>query len=121
MSSSELKKKVQIAFNTFIRQRDKNQLCISCQKPLPLKYDAGHFYSVGNYPAIRYNLDNCHAQCIHCNHHRGGNIHEYKIGLIKRIGEDRVEALTEIRNASRKYSVPELKEMLEFYKNLLKK
>lgn len=121
VTSSELKKKVQIVFNTFIRQRDQNKPCISCGRQLVGKFDAGHFYSVGNYPALRYHELNCHGQCVECNHHKGGNIHEYKIGLIQRIGEDKVNELTQMRNTPRKYTMPELKQLLDFYKNLTKK
>jgi hypothetical protein len=121
VTSSELKKKVQTVFNAYIRQRDKNRPCISCGRKLQSKYDAGHFYSVGNYPALRYHEDNCHAQCVECNHHKGGNLHEYKIGLVQRIGEQKVNELAEIRNTPRKYTMPELYTLLDFYKDKIKK
>jgi hypothetical protein len=84
------------------------------------KRDAGHFYSVGNYPSVRFDEDNVHSQCVHCNQFLGGNIHEYKRWLTLRIGQERIEALEKRAHESRKYSIPEVKEMIEKYKNLLK-
>lgn len=115
----------QIAFNAYIRERDKNQLCICCDKPLGNfdskggAYDAGHYRSVGSAPHLRYNEDNCHGQRKVCNQYGAGRAVDYRIGLIKRIGIDRVEAL-ESNNAPRKYSVDELKEIAAYYRKKLK-
>lgn len=125
MSNQAWRTKVQVVFNQFIRTRDAGKPCISCGVKLEKKHDAGHYFSVGNYPALRYNEDNCHAQCVECNHHKGSNHHEYTIGIINRIGMERVERLREKRHETRKYTIPELKELNELYKekikNLLKK
>ena len=43
----DLMKEAQVAFNAYIRERDKGKPCISCGKPLKGKYDAGHFFSSG--------------------------------------------------------------------------
>ena len=85
----------QRAFNAYIRERDKGRACISCgtQKP-GIKYEAGHYRTVGAQPSLRFNEDNCHLQCaFNCNHHRSGNVVDYRIGLVERIGVERVEAL----------------------------
>jgi hypothetical protein len=86
---------VQRAFNAYIRERDKGLPCISCGRPddgLHQRH-AGHFLSVGSHPALRFDPDNCHAQCSVCNNHLSGNIHGYRPSLIARIGEDRVARL----------------------------
>jgi len=64
-------------FNTYIRVRDFGKPCISCDRPLKDKFDAGHYFSVGAYPNIRFNNDNVHGQCVYCNQHLHGNISEY--------------------------------------------
>ena len=87
---SDYVKELQIVFNKYIRLRDKDKPCISCKNMLKGKFDAGHFYSVGNYPGLRFNEDNVHGQCVHCNQWRGGNLHEYKDNLKIRIGEENV-------------------------------
>ena len=55
MSKSDYLNLAQKVFNTYIRMRDKNKNCISCDKKLIGKFDAGHFFSVGAYPNLRFN------------------------------------------------------------------
>ena len=117
-------KEVQIAFNTYIKARDKNQSCICCGKPLGEMqtgggYDAGHWRSVGSAPHLRFNEDNCHAQRKYCNNWLSGNAVNYRIGLIKRIGLERVEAL-EADNEPKKWTIEELKQLKQLYKDKLK-
>ena len=49
-------KELQPIFNEFIRLRDSNQLCISCQNP-PKKKNAGHYYNANNHWNVRFNED----------------------------------------------------------------
>jgi hypothetical protein len=119
MTLSDYQNALQVVFNKWIRKRDEGLSCISCGT-FSGKRDAGHFYSVGNYPSVRFDEENVFAQCVHCNQFRGGNIHEYKRWLTLRIGQERIDALEKRAHESRKYSIPEIKEMIEKYKNLLK-
>ncbi len=112
-------KELQVIFNSFIRERDKGQPCISCLKPITGKVDAGHFYSVGAYPNLRFNEDNCHSQCINCNQHNHGNIQEYSIGLLKRIGESRYTYLGSQRRQPLQLSIPDIIELKSTYKQKL--
>ena len=113
-------KDLQIIFNTFIRLRDKDRPCISCYSPLVGKYDAGHFFSVGAYPNLRFNEDNVHGQCVHCNQHKHGNINEYRINLPTRIGQEAFDKLEANRNEPLKLSIPEIKELIAEYKEKIK-
>lgn len=88
---SKLIQKAARKFHAYIRERDQGQPCISCGKFAPLQ--AGHFYSAGHYPALRFNEDNVHGQCKKCNYFLSGNLTEYEKNLRKKIGDDRVEAL----------------------------
>lgn len=95
-----LTREAQAAFNSFIKERDYGKPCISCGRPfIESPYlkgqmiDAGHYRSVGSSPENRFNEDNCHGQCVHCNRNLSGNAVEYRIGLIERIGIARVEAI----------------------------
>jgi hypothetical protein len=119
MTLSDYQNALQVVFNKWIRKRDEGLACISCGT-FSGKRDAGHFFSVGNYPSVRFDEENCASQCVHCNQFRGGNIHEYKRWLTLRIGQERIDALEKRAHESRKYSIPEIKEMIEKYKNLLK-
>jgi NinG protein len=111
---------LQIVFNTFIRMRDKDKLCICCDKPLIGKFDAGHYFSVGGNPALRFNEDNVHAQRVHCNRDKHGNLIEYGIMLPFRIGHERFKELEQLRNTPLKLSIPEIKELIIFYKQKIK-
>jgi Bacteriophage Lambda NinG protein len=117
-------KETQVAFNSYIRERDKDQPCICCGKPLGESqngggYDAGHYRSTGSAPHLRFHEDNCHAQRKHCNNWKAGNAVNYRLGLINRIGLKRVEQL-EADNEPRKWAIDELKELKQKYKDKLK-
>lgn len=88
-------KQAQAAFNSFIRARDIEQGCISCDKDKNWdgQWHAGHFKTTKARPDIRFNEDNCHKQCSACNNHLSGNIGTYTPKLIERIGEQRYDAL----------------------------
>jgi hypothetical protein len=113
-------KKLQVVFNTYIRTRDKGLPCISCNRPLGDKYDAGHYFSAGAYPELRFIEDNVHAQCVACNQHNHGNLIEYTEQLPKRIGVKAFNELKNLRHKPRKYGISELKEMIEHYKQKTK-
>jgi hypothetical protein len=120
MTLQDYVKACQQVFNAFIRKRDTGKPCISCDRPLKGKYDAGHYYSVGAYPNLRFDEDNVFGQCTHCNMHKGGNISEYALRLPKRIGQEAFDALTERRMMPKNYSIPEIKEKIVYYKSLMK-
>jgi len=110
----------QVVFNTYIRLRDKDKGCITCSKPFRDKYDAGHFFSVGSYPALRFNEDNVQGQCVACNQHGHGMQSEYFIQLPKRIGLDRFNVLLEQRKSVLKLNELEIKELINVYKKKIK-
>jgi len=117
---SDLKNKLQIIFNRYIRLRDKDLPCISCGQ-FKDNYDAGHFWSVGANSYLRYNEDNVHKQCSpSCNRWKNGNPLEYRIGLVKKIGEKRVQWLDEHRKDKLFLQRVEVLEMIETYKSKLK-
>lgn len=100
------------AFSAFIRERDRlaGHPCISSGRPLDWSgnaVDAGHYRSRGAASHLRYHEDNCHAQSKHDNQYKAGNVVDYRIRLIQRIGLVRVEAL-ETDNAVHKWTREEL-------------
>lgn len=102
---SHWRPKAQIAFNRFIRFRDHNLNCISCDRTeaqVCINYsgvggvwDCGHYLSVGSAGELRFSEDNAHKQCKNCNRDKSGNVVKYRVLLIKRIGLHRVELLEE--------------------------
>lgn len=119
-TKQDYEKELQAVFNTFIRTRDKDKPCISCNRPLVGKFDAGHYFPVGTYKNLRYNEDNCFGQCVHCNQHKHGALNEYTIMLPNRIGKANFDKLVLDRLEERHYSIPELIEMKVKYKDLIK-
>lgn len=118
---SDWLQELQKVVNTYIRKRDEKKQCISCKNFLSGKFDAGHFYSVGSYPNLRFNEDNIHGQCVRCNRDLHGNLTEYRPRLIERIGEERMQALDEIRHEVFKPSIPEIIFQIADYKARVKK
>ncbi len=107
-------------FASYIRERDRQagHDCISSGRPLDWtgnQVDAGHYRSRGAASHLRYHEDNCHAQSKHDNRHLGGNIVQYRINLIARIGLARVEAL-ECTNEPRKWTHDELRGIRDEYR-----
>lgn len=117
---SEWLNDLQKVFNTYIRVRDSGKPCISCDRPLTDKFDAGHFFSVGAYPNIRFDRDNVHGQCVYCNQHLHGATNEYAIRLPSRIGQFRYDALLLRRNNTGKLSITQIKEHIQMYKEMTK-
>ena len=112
-------KEAQIAFNAYIRARDKDKPCICCGLPLDSwaiggSFDCGHYRSVGSAPHLRFDELNAHGQRKQCNRYGAGRAVDYRIGLINRIGQCAVDAL-ESDNVPRKYTIEELKAIKALY------
>lgn len=113
-------KDLQRVFNEFIRLRDADLPCISCGRYHQGQWHAGHYRSVGACPELRFNEDNTHKQCSACNNHLSGNILEYRLGLIEKIGIERVEFLERQDHPPLKLSVEEIKDLMKAYKAKVK-
>lgn len=112
-------REAQAAFNAWVRARDASQPCISCGRHHEGKYDAGHYRTVGSNPALRFEPLNCHKQCVPCNQHKSGDIVNYRISLVLRIGQDKVDWL-EGPHEPRRYTIDDLKAIRADYKARLK-
>lgn len=88
----------QIAFNAYIRERDKDKGCFVCGRPFLSGVDgrvqhAGHVRSRGAAGHLRFHEENCHGECEGCNGPNGAKPHQIKAGAIARIGQERFDAL----------------------------
>ena len=119
--------------------------CISCGDVKPFEQmDAGHFVS-RNAMAIRWEPSNVHGECARCNRLQGDHLLAYRknliiklgedaisgsalaqslepkkrLALIKKLGEQRVEALEAQKYKEKKWEVEELKEMFSYYAALV--
>lgn len=135
--------KLDRVFSLYIRLRDSKPYgfraarCISCGEVKPFDmFDCGHFVS-RNAMAIRWEEDNCHAECSKCNRLQGDHLLGYrknlilklgrkiveksavaqalpndkKLLLIKKLGEKRVEELERQKYDTKKWDVGDLKAM----------
>lgn len=121
-SLPKLKAELQIIFNSYIRERDKCQPCISCGQFKLLQ--AGHFFPVKGYDSLRFDEDNVHGECAGCNCFDEGHIISYYTNLIDKIGKQRFEELKKraesYKREGYKWSRSELESMIEIYKTKLK-
>lgn len=126
LTVSDWTKKAQKAFNAYVRERDRGLPCISCgSQPndnnliTGSRWDAGHYRSTGSSPELRFEPLNCHAQCVKCNRNLSGNVVEYRINLIHRIGADNLERL-EGPHEPKRYRIEDLKQIESHFKALRK-
>lgn len=120
----DLIKEAQHAFNAYIRARDSAKPCICCGQPLVLEavgggFDCGHYRSTGSASHLRFNEDNAHGQRKVCNRYGAGRAVDYRIGLIERIGLQRVESM-ENDNTPHKWTREELISIRDTYRAKLK-
>ncbi len=115
----DLVKAAQLVFNKYIRERDKNEPCISC-KSIPKKVNAGHFWNANNHWNVRFDEDNVHVQCERCNSYLSGNLLEYRTNLLTKIGAERFNQLEARARVTRKFTKDELKEIIKTYKQKIK-
>jgi hypothetical protein len=124
---SEWMKEAQPAFNAFIRERDKDEPCISCGVTNPPErfggaWDCGHYLTVGAHPELRFEEKNAHKQCKSCNGGSGRFSHkaktvnaQYRERLVERIGEGSVEWL-EGPHEPKNYTIEDIKEIRDLYR-----
>jgi ribosomal protein L44E len=108
-------KEAQQAFNEFIRLRDADLPCVSCGRHHEGQWHAGHFRTVGSSPELRFEPLNCHRQCAPCNNHKSGDIVNYRIELVNRIGQDKVDWL-EGPHEPKRYTIEDLKAIKAEYR-----
>lgn len=117
-------KEAQVAFNAYIRERDRAKPCICCGQPLGAgevggAFDCGHYRSTGSASHLRFDERNAHAQRKVCNRWGAGRAVDYRLGLVQRIGLEAVVAL-ESSNTPHKWTADELRGIRDHYKQKLK-
>ncbi len=110
----------QSAINAYVRARDYGLPCICCGKDMSEnKYggtiDASHYRSRGSSPHLRFCLNNIFAGCVRCNRWLSGSITDMRLGMITRVGLEKVE-LIESDNKDRKYTIEYLDRMTKIFR-----
>lgn len=104
------------------RIRDEHRPCISCGKTKCIQWQGGHLYKSKLYSGVKFADYNIHKQCHACNHFMDGNEVNYIHGLIDRYGMEYVNYVRKVATETKdkKWSVPELRDMIAYYKNRIK-
>jgi hypothetical protein len=118
-TKSDYIKILQIVFNKYIRERDKDLPCISCKRFNVEEFHAGH-YIASTYQYHRFNEDNVNKQCSYCNTHLRGALIDYRVNLIEKIGLERVEYLENTKHMMFELTINDLKDLIIKYKQKLK-
>lgn len=118
----ELKKLLEVQINAIVRLLDASSGCISCGGHTTPQ--AGHYASKGSNPTLRFNLLNIYLQDYNCNCAKGGNIHQYDLGLIKMYGKEHWEFVKfELPNQTEllKITRPEIEEAIKNAREIVKR
>jgi len=103
--------------------RDVGAPCCTCGVPYKsIKFDAGHYRTVGAVPELRLELTNIHAQCHICNSHASGRRDAYNLFIKQKYGQDHYDWLNgphpELRD---QYPhIDDLKKEIRRYRKLLR-
>lgn len=111
------------AFQKWIRLRDKDLPCISCNRTDDVIYAGGHYFKAEVYSGLIFDERNVHKQCnAYCNKFRDGAQAEYRIGLVNRYGKEYVEQLEaeSVNKRVYKFTKQELIDIKKFYSEKIK-
>ena len=118
MAIRDLAKKV---FQKYIRIRDKDLPCISCETTYSEEWHGGHLFKAELYSGVLLNELNVNKQCKKCNYFSDGNEVNYVKGFIKKYGYDKFVELSELatKTKNKKWTREELEEKINYYKQLI--
>lgn len=117
--------KVQTSVQLYARLRDcqgrsGGTNCISCGRWSEFSdLDGGHFLSKTS-SAIRFDERNVNAQCRKCNRFLHGNERNYYHGMVRKYGLEVTQELEALEHTTKKWSEPELAELLNYYNEKIK-
>jgi hypothetical protein len=118
-TKSQLTKELDAVFSQYIRHsRSKNGICtcITCGREYEIKkIQCGHFMS-RQYMSIRWDERNVATQCYGCNVMHSGRQYEFSL----KIGKELSDELYLLSKKTKKWSLDELKDMIQHYKDKLK-
>ena len=81
---------------------------------------AGHYVPAGAGNSCYFDERNVHCQCYRCNIMLYGNMDEYAYQMKKKYGDQVIEELRKKKRTIKQFSISELEELLETYKQKLK-
>ena len=118
-SRGDYLKDAQAAFNAWVRERDALLPCVSCGRYHQGQWHAGHYRTVAGSPELRFEPLNVWKQCAPCNNHKSGDIVNYRLELVRRIGVEQV-AWLEGPHEPKRYTIDDLKAITAMYRAKLR-
>ena len=112
-------KLAQTIVNKYVRLRDQNKPCISCGHIGNRQIHAGHYRPMGNNQQLRFYTLNIFAQCSICNNYLSGNLANYRINLINKLGVEKVN-LIESNQERGNYSIEYLERLIKVFRKKIK-
>lgn len=121
---ASLKKKADKWFSQYIRLRDSDENgiaeCITCGAKIHWKkIQNGHFVSRKT-NTLRYDDENCNAQCLGCNMFKSGEQYLYSKAIDLKYGDGKADELMSRRFETHKFSREELEEIIHDSKEQIK-
>ncbi len=117
---SVILERTQKAVNAYVRARDQGKPCISCGEYRD-RMEAGHYRPVGSGGGspVRFDPNNIHSQCSHCNQYKHGGDHPgYRPELVRRIGEAAVVDIELRHKGKAKWDRDELGRMAREFRKM---
>jgi hypothetical protein len=115
-SIKSLRKKLWKLKSEYVR-RFEHGICFTCGDTRPWKeQQAGHYI---HKDCLDYDEINIHCQCARCNKWLHGNTGVYAERLIAKYGAEKIELLRQKSQQIKKWSVQELEDLIETYKQAL--
>lgn len=111
--------KIDRAFSRYIRQKHANEGgwvdCVTCGKPMHwTEAQCGHWIKRGH-SATRWDERNCWPQCPGDNLFKNGLQDEMALHILRVHGPETIEELMRLKHSEKKWTMPELRELLELY------
>ena len=96
--------------------------CYTCNKKMmwnDRQCHAGHYRTRGHNSTL-YHRENVKPQCSYCNRFEGGEQHKFGIRLDEEYGEGKADELTILSHKTKQFTVEELEELMEEWKQELR-
>lgn len=113
----KLVNKLDIAFAKMIKERDRNERCITCEKVQlptddPRSWHCGHFRPRGSM-ATRFDPRNAAKQCAYDNIYMEGKSYEFGLAIDKCYGTGTAQTLYKLSKTIRQWPERELQQMID--------
>lgn len=119
-SLSDWKNELQREINVLVREIDKKHPCIAT-KSYNGQMQAGHYFSVGSNPTLRFHLENIWLQSMHSNSWKSGDTLRYQQGIIESFGKEYLEYMNSLQSIEPlKLTIEDIKPKIALVRSLIK-